>query len=191
MAKAKKAARKPSRKPAKKAATRARARKTASTRNVVRKTAAAPRIKDGRPPNYHAWLTPYLTVRDVGESLRFYERAFGFAAGVTMPDKTGRILHGEASWNGHTLVMMGPENPQMSPMKPPAASGTAAPLSLYVYCKSVDAVHARASAASAKVVQAPADQFWGDRTAVFEDPDGYHWTFATNVGAFDPSKAPF
>jgi uncharacterized glyoxalase superfamily protein PhnB len=40
------------------------------------------------------------------------------------------------------------------------------------------------------VLQRPADQFWGDRIAVFKDPDGYHWTFATNVGEFDAAKAP-
>jgi uncharacterized glyoxalase superfamily protein PhnB len=109
---------------------------------------------------------------------------------MTMPDSSGRIIHGDAGWNGSTLIMLGPANLEMSPMQPPTVSGTPPPLSLYVYCKDVDALHARAGAAGAKVVQAPTDQFWGDRIAIIEDPDGYRWTFATNTGPFDPSKAP-
>lgn len=158
---------------------------------VVKKKAAPPPVKDGRPPNYYAWLTPMLCVRDVTESQKFLAAAFGITVGMSMPGPDGKVMHGDVLWNGTTLAMMGPENPQHSPMKSPASSGAPAPMSLYVYCKDVDALHARASAAGAKVLQAPADQFWGDRIAVYEDPDGYNWTFATNVRPFDPSKVPF
>lgn len=47
-----------------------------------------------------------------------------------------------------------------------------------------------AQSAGAALRQAPADQSWGDRIAIFTDPDGYHWTFATNIGEFDASRAP-
>ena len=75
-------------------------------------------------------------------------------------------------------------------MRAPASSGATDSLSLYVYVPNVDALAARAERAGARMIQRPADQFWGDRIAVFKDPDGYHWTFATNVGEFDPEKAP-
>lgn len=31
------------------------------------------------------WLSPMLTVRDVPESIKFYEKAFGFRAEMTTP----------------------------------------------------------------------------------------------------------
>lgn len=36
----------------------------------------------------------------------------------------------------------------------------------------------------------PEDMFSGDRMVQLPDPDGYPWSFATVVGAFDPSKVP-
>jgi PhnB protein len=73
-------------------------------------------------------------------------------------------------------------------MRAPAASGATDSLSLYVYVSDVDALAARAERAGAKVLQRPADQFWGRPDRGLKDPDGYHWTFATNVGEFDAGK---
>jgi uncharacterized glyoxalase superfamily protein PhnB len=61
---------------------------------------------------------------------------------------------------------------------------------LYVYCDDVDKFFARATAAGAKVVAPPTDMFWGDRMCRISDPDGYEWSFATNVADFDPNKVP-
>ena len=76
--------------------------------------------------------------------------------------------------------MFGSEEGSMG-LKVPAA-GTPDSLTLYVYVPDVDSHHARAQRGGATTVQAPADQFWGDRTVVYKDPDGYHWTFATHLG---------
>ncbi len=62
-----------------------------------------------------------------------------------------------------------------------------APQTFYVYCGDVDALYAQALAAGAISVMPPADQFWGDRYCMVEDPDGYRWGFATRL---DPAKAP-
>ena len=77
-----------------------------------------------------------------------------------------------------------------SPLRAPATSGDDAPTAMYMYVEDVDAFHAHAVANGAAEVAPPADQFWGDRMSVVKDPDGYQWSFATNVGEFDPANMP-
>lgn len=176
-------------KKAKKTATRKRPAARTPARRAAPRTRPATKAKQGRPA--HPWwpaLSPYLTVRDGQASIEFYARAFGFEAyGEVMRDSDGRVQHAGMRID-EAVIMLGPEEGSMGlRVRPPGAPDS---LSLYVYVPDVDAVHARAQRGGAHVVQAPADQFWGDRTAVYKDPDGYHWTFATNVGGFDPSKVP-
>lgn len=183
---------------AKKAVKKSAARAAKKARTVRRKTTRAmtqaltppqPQ-KDGRPleGNWPA-LSPYLTVRDGEASIAYYERAFGFRLeGTVMRDSAGRVTHAGMRL-GDACIMFAPQN-MSNDMRAPVDSGAPASLSLYVYVPDVDALAARAAAAGANVVQQPADQFWGDRIAIVIDPDGYHWTFATNVGPFDASKAP-
>lgn len=195
----KKVARKAAKKAAKKAAgvvkKVARTAKKAAARVVrpakSRKRPAAKkpaRTKDGRPPNWPA-LSPYMTVRDAAASVAFYEAAFGFKVeGELMRDDSGQIMHAGMRL-GDACIMFAPQG--MDPqMRAPVEVGGGFGLSLYVYVADVDALAARALRAGADLQQAPADQFWGDRIAIFVDPDGYHWTFATHVGEFDASKAP-
>ena len=52
---------------------------------------------------------------------------------------------------------------------------------VYIYVDDVDAHYEQAKAAGAKITQEPADQFYGDRRYMAEDPEGQHWTFATHV----------
>jgi PhnB protein len=137
-----------------------------------------------------AWLTPALTVRDVDKEINFCQRAFGLEKGYAMPDKTGKTVHGDLKYEGSTIVMLGREGAFESKCKSPATSKADCPISLYVYCSDIDALYQRAKAAGATVVSEPAYMFWGDRVATFKDPEGYTWMFATNVGDFDPSKAP-
>lgn len=149
------------------------------------KRAARPkpvRRPDGRPARmWWPGLAPYLTVRDGQASLEFYARAFGFQTyGEVMRGKDGRVEHAGMRL-GESAIMFAPENPS-NPMRPPKASGAVDSLTLYVYVPDVDKLAERAQRGGAEMLQGPADQFWGDRIAVFKDPDGYHWTFATHIG---------
>ncbi len=137
-----------------------------------------------------AWLTPILIVRDIDKEISFCQRAFGLEKGMTMPDKTGKTVHGELKYENETIVMLGREGAMGCPVKSPATTKTDCPIGLYVYCPNVDELYKRAKAAGATVVSEPKDQFWGDRTVSFKDPEGYGWMFATNIGEFDPSKIP-
>lgn len=135
-------------------------------------------------------ILAYLTVREPAASLAFYEKAFGFESRpqscLKGPD--GKIRHAEMRF-GDAVIMMGPEGDCEQGGHTPATSGLPSPMSLYIYCENVDALASRAQAAGAKMVCEPVDMFWGDRMCTVADPDGYRWSFATNVGDFDPGKA--
>jgi uncharacterized glyoxalase superfamily protein PhnB len=139
-------------------------------------------------PDNMPWLTPCLTVKDADAAVAFYEKAFGFEKRFAMPGPDGRTIHAEVAWRDG-LVMLGPECPE-HPCKSPATTGIRPSNSLYVYCEDVDALFKRATAAGAVVEAAPENMFWGDRACTLVDPDGYRWSFATNVADFDPENIP-
>lgn len=156
------------------------ASKTTAKAAPTKKTAA------GRPPMPAgmSWLSPYLIVRDAKASLDFYAKAFGFKKKNAIAGQDGVIKHAEMTWKD-AVVMFGAFE------SAPPSSGYSCPISLYVYCDDVDALFNRASAAGAAVVHPPKEMFYGDRVCQIKDPDGYTWSFATNVADFDPSKSPF
>lgn len=141
-------------------------------------------------PEGGSWLTPHLVVASAEAALEFYERAFGFARVMVLPGPDGKIGHAGMTYQGRSIVMFGPEGAWDSTIRTPAHSGIDMPCSFYVYCADVDALARQAGAAGATVTRPPETMFWGDRIADIRDPDGYHWTFATKVGEFDPSKMP-
>jgi uncharacterized glyoxalase superfamily protein PhnB len=184
-----KAARKPVKKAAKKVAAKT-VKKATVKKRPAKKAAPVPKpLPDGRAPGYPQ-MTPSLCVRDAEAAIRFYETAFGFKLVLSMPGPGGSgISHAQLSFHGGR-IMISPEGAMGGTAKAPASSGQAQPGSLYVYCPDVDAFTDHARAHGAKILMEPVDQFWGDRMVYLEDLDGYHWAFATHVGAFDASKAP-
>ncbi|MBY4675307.1 VOC family protein [Marinobacterium arenosum] len=145
--------------------------------------------KNGKPEQAN-WLTPYLWVPDVDEALKLYAEAFGFEPGMTLPGGDSRTTHGEMSYQGRLVLMLGAEGAMGSPLRSPQTSGNACPVGLYVYCPDVDGLAIRAMGAGVALVEPVQDMFWGDRIASLRDPFGYAWTFATNVGEFDPKNVP-
>lgn len=141
-------------------------------------------------PEQTSLLTPYIMVRDADASLAFYQKAFGFEGTVMMRDPDGKGVHAEVRRDGDLIAMFATEGSFGSPQQSPVTSGQMSPIGLYVYCEDVDALAARAAAEGAELVGAIETQFWGDRTACLRDPNGYNWTFATQVAEFDPSKIP-
>jgi uncharacterized glyoxalase superfamily protein PhnB len=135
-------------------------------------------------PAYMPWVSPCLVTRDPAAALEFFERAFGFQKREVYSSADGKILHAEVTWHD-VVIMFGPECEQ-SHTKAPVTLGAPPSVSLYLYCDDVDAQYARATAAGAKIVQAPQDMFWGDRVCRLNDPDGHLWCFATHTGRTAP-----
>jgi PhnB protein len=173
----------------KKAAVSAVARRgTAGKRAVGSKTATTRKkkvaVKTVSP------VIPYLTVRDLQGSVAFYEQAFGFKQreSLTLPD--GSLIQVTMQHAGAAAVKLSPEGVWSGSMRAPSTSGSENPIVLYVPCRKVDALAARARAAGATIATEPEDMFWGERIARIVDPDGYVWCFAARLGKFDPSKIP-
>jgi uncharacterized glyoxalase superfamily protein PhnB len=114
-------------------------------------------------------VNSYLAVANVGASLEFFERAFGFARGVVLPDIDGQLRYAEMR-HGESVVMLIRKGDSAT------ASGGAA--ALYTYVDDVDRVMAQAREAGAGVGEAE-EKPWGDRVGVVTDPDGYRWVLAT------------
>lgn len=133
--------------------------------------------KDDYGLNTHLYL-----VADMERSLEFYVAAFGLSAENILRDDKGAAFHAELQANGETVLMIGPEGSPDSPHgMSPNSGGYKPSFNAYLYVGDVDAFAARAADAGAEMVEEPADQFWGDRTAAFKDPDGYLWFIATKI----------
>lgn len=122
----------------------------------------------GLAPGMQA-VNTYLAVANVAASMEFFERAFGFARGVALPDADGQLRYAEMR-HGDSVLMLIRKGDQAT-----ATHGAAA---LYTYVPDVDAALAHARDAGAGVTDAE-DQPWGDRVATVTDPDGYRWVLAT------------
>jgi uncharacterized glyoxalase superfamily protein PhnB len=114
-------------------------------------------------------INTYLAVANVGATMDFLERSFGFTRGVVLPDADGQIRYAEMR-HGDSVVML------VRKGDPATASGGAG--ALYTYVSDVDATASVARQAGAGVSEAE-DMPWGDRTAIVTDPDGYRWVLAT------------
>jgi PhnB protein len=97
----------------------------------------------------------------------------------------GKIGHAELEF-GSSMLMLADEFPEADNRSPKTLGGTAVTLSLYV--GDVDAVHSRALAAGAVELRAPSDQFYGDRTAGFEDPFEHRWFIASRIEHVSPEE---
>ncbi|MEX0939268.1 MAG: VOC family protein [Pirellulales bacterium] len=130
------------------------------------------------PEGYHS-ITPYLIIRGAAEAIEFYKKAFGATERMRFPmpgsDKLG---HAEIQI-GDSIVMLADEMPEMNIRGPQSLGGSS--VSLLIYVEDVDKQFEIALAAGAKQVRPLADQFYGDRSGVVEDPYGHVWSLATHV----------
>ena len=130
-------------------------------------------------PEGHHTVTPQLTLDNAAQGIDWYKRALGAQEVTRAVGPDGKIMHAELRI-GDSLVMM---NDAMGGGKGAKAMG-GSPSSLWVYVEDCDALFNRAVDAGAQVAPGPmgqlADQFWGDRSGTFTDPQGYRWTIATH-----------
>lgn len=133
------------------------------------------------PPEDMPRITAYLYYENVASMLDWLGRAFGLKERVRMATPDGVVMHAEVEL-ADGVVMMGCPGPHY---KNPKRLGHATS-GLYVYVDDVDAHFATAKAAGAKILEVPADQFYGDRRYMAEDPEGHHWSFATHVSDVAP-----
>jgi PhnB protein len=136
------------------------------------------------PDGYHS-ATPYLIVAGAADAIEFYKRAFGAVELFRMAKPDGKVGHAEIRI-GDSVIMLADEHPDMGYRSPSSLGGS--PVSIMLYMEDVDGVFARALEAGARAQRGVADQFYGDRNGILEDPFGHVWTIATHVEDVPPEE---
>jgi PhnB protein len=129
------------------------------------------------PDNYPR-VVPYLCVNAANTAIEFYRTVFDATERMRMAEPDGRIGRAELEI-GTAIIVLSDEFPDLGIKAPPTIGGT--PVTLTLYVTDVDKVYERAIAAGATTVRPLEDQFYGDRTATFEDPFGHRWSIATHI----------
>ena len=137
---------------------------------------------DPVPEDFHT-ITPQLVVTGVSGAIDWYSRAFGAHELLrnTAPDGTS-IMHAELLLGDSRFFVVDEFPGSLS--SPATLGGTAVTLHLYV--RNVDAMFVRAVEAGATVLMPVADQFWGDRYGMLEDPYGHRWSIASRIEDLSP-----
>ena len=129
-------------------------------------------------------IVPYLLYEDVDGALKWLSKAFGFRKyGAPMKGPDGKINHA-AMKLGDGVIMMGCPGPTY---KNPKRLGQVTQ-NLLVIVDDVDKHFQRARKAGAKILEEPADQFYGQRRYGAADPEGHYWYFAHDIVAERPKK---
>jgi len=144
------------------------------------------KAKSAVPAGHHT-VTPHLTLDNAAQAIDWYKKALGAEEMGRAIGPDGKVMHAEIRM-GDSRIMM---NDEMGGGKSPKALG-GSPAALYVYVEDCDALFNRAVSAGARLSQGPMgqlqDQFWGDRTGSFTDPEGYQWTIATHKEDLTPEE---
>ncbi len=130
-------------------------------------------------PKKQPWASTILWVNDVRAHAQWLERAFGFEIEDVMDGPDGTAQHAMLRHRRAT-IMLG--KARDAAHAAPSGKTTA---TTYVYVACVDDLALRATAAGAKLVNQPRDEFWGDRCVPIIDPEGHSWMFATHLHKTD------
>lgn len=127
-------------------------------------------------------VVPAVFYRDPMAALRWLEKAFGFETSMLVTDDDNKVGHAEMSYLGGLIGVGGefisPELLGPAQMKSPASIGGVGTQFVRIHlAEGLDAHCERARAAGARIVQEPADQFYGARTYRALDPEGHVWNF--------------
>ena len=122
-----------------------------------------------------ASATPRLTFRDAAKAIEFYEQAFGAKEKMRFQLESG-IPHAEITI-GDSTILLAEEWPEGGRFSPETLGNSPVIMSLSV--PDVDKFFAHAIEAGAKTVRPVADQFYGRREGLLQDPFGYTWSVST------------
>ena len=112
-------------------------------------------------------MTPSLFPREAPPLIDFLRRAFGAKVEGTHEEQ-GRLVH--------AFVHIGDAMVEMA-----ETQETLRPFGFYMHTDDVDAVYRSALAAGAISILPPADQPFGDRLAIVQDPAGNRWFAAKRI----------
>ena len=139
------------------------------------------------PQGFHT-VTPQLACNDAAKAIDWYKKGLGAEEVTRAVGPDGKIMHALIKI-GDSLVMI---NDVMGPGARGPKEYGGSPAHLWVYVQDCDKLFNRAVGAGARVLDGPMgklqDQFWGDRSGSFKDPEGYMWTIATHKEDLTPEE---
>lgn len=121
------------------------------------------------PDGYHS-VTPYLMIKGADKFIAFMAEVFGAKVTEQLIQADGKPGHTELRV-GDSLIMLN----EAKADRPPT------PIMLHIYVEDVDAAFARAVDAGGRVVAAPSNQFYGDRSGGVIEPCGNTIWIATHI----------
>jgi len=136
-------------------------------------------------PDGYQSATPYLCVKDAPAAIEFYKKAFGAIELLRIVGPDGKVGHAEMKI-GKAPIMLSDEYPEMQVVSPQTLGGSS--VTIMIYFEDVDALAKQAVTAGAKLVRPVEDQFYGDRSALLEDPSGHRWSVATRKENMTPEE---
>lgn len=128
---------------------------------------------------------PYLRVRDAKAAIEFYKTAFGAVEDFRLTEPSGRVGHAELKFGG-IKVMVSDEYPEYGIHGPQESVPTGSAIHLHV--EDVDAMTKQAVDIGAKLVMAPKDQFYGERSSKVLDPFGHEWLLGSHIEDVSPEE---
>lgn len=143
-------------------------------------------MADVKPiPDGYPRVSAYLSVDGAERAIEFYKKVFGATERYRLPAPEGKIGHAELQL-GDSVIMLADEYPEIDFLSPEKIGGT--PVTLSVYCESVDDVFQAALDAGATELRPLKDEFYGDRIGQFRDPFGHRWSVATHIEDVSPEE---
>lgn len=138
------------------------------------------------PPGFHT-LTPHLVLRNAGEAIEFYKKAFDAEELERMKMPGDNLIMHASLRIGDSMLMLCDEMPMTQHWRAPQSlNGTS--VTMHIFVDDADAAFERAVKAGAKVTMPLDDMFWGDRYGKLIDPFGHEWSIATHVKDVTPEE---
>jgi PhnB protein len=138
------------------------------------------------PANQIHELFAYLCVPDTQKAIDFYAQAFGAVELYRLTEPSGRIGHAELQMGPAAVLMLSDQYPEYGVTAPPPEGLSGMVIHLHV--DDADEMGRRAVAAGAKMVMAPSDQFYVERSCKVRDPFGHTWLLGHSIEKVTPEE---
>jgi PhnB protein len=130
-------------------------------------------------PRGYRTATTCLTVVDVDAAIAFYQAAFGAEVLTRQAAVDGEYAVHATIKIGNSIIAVNREVPEMGMLSPWSLGVSINQVHLYV--DDVNASWERAVEAGAIVHTPLFDAYWGDRTGILADGNGYLWSIASKI----------
>ena len=130
-------------------------------------------------PRGYRTATTCLTVFDIDSAVAFYQAAFGAEQLTRHAGADESIAVAATIKIGNSIIALNREAPELGILSPASIGGNINQVHLYV--DDVDTSWERALEAGAQVHTPLYDAYWGDRTGMLMDGNGYLWSMASKI----------